>query len=1096
MEIATWLASLGLAQYTQAFADNAIDAEILPHLTADDLREMGVVAVGHRRRLLEAIAALQVRAEPRPAGAGERREVIVLFADLAGYTALSRELDAEDVHALLGRYFERVDRIVEEHGGRVDKHVGDCVMAVFGAPLAYGNEPERAARAALAVLDAMPAIAAETGRAVDAHVGIAGGQVVASGTGSTSHHEYTVTGDTVNLAARLTDSARGGEILVSDAVRRALGDRFDGDELAPLALKGIGEPARAWRLRRLLPTAPRRTPLVGRERELEQLRRALTECRASGRGQAIHIRGEAGIGKTRLLEEFRADALRAGFACHTGLVLDFGAGTGRDAVRALVRAILGLTEASAPDEAARAAEGGRTAGLVDPDDAVFLNDLLDIPQPSGLRALYDAMAPATREAGRRLVATRLVERASRRRPLVLQIEDLHWADPATVAHVADLVHAVCNCPLILVTTSRPEGDPFGDRAAAEQSDGAAPVIDLGPLDMATARALAEPFLAGDAARAERCIARAAGNPLYLEQLLRHAEETAEEGMPGSVRSLLQARLDRLARRDKAALQAAAVLGQRFDLATLRHLLDRPDYDARELLTRRLIAEHGGGFLFAHALVRDAAYDGLLRARRRELHRRAADWFDGRDAVLRAEHLDRAGDVAPAAEAYLAAASAQAAEYRHETALRLVDRGLELASAGDTRFELAYANGEILHDLGRMRAALAAYERAFAEATDDARRCRAWLGLATVKRTIDDLAGASADLDRAEMVAVDHGLVAERARVHVLRGNLCFPRGDIDGCLREHGRALELARRARLQEQEAAALGGLGDAAYMQGRMVSAHEAFRQCVELCQENGLGRIELANRPMLALTRWFAGDTRGALAEALTAVAAAERAAQRRACMVAHHAAYFCCHSLLDLAGARTHAEAAEALARELSARRFEAEAIAFRAELCRLSGNQTEALAAAAEALAICRETGMTFLGPYVLGLVARTTADPAERDTALAEGEALLAAGAVSHNHFLFRRDALEACLQVGAWDEAERHALALERYDSAERSQWTLFVAARGRALAAYGRGVATPVLVAELARVRAAGERLGHRDALPALNAALSDLAASAPPS
>lgn len=1088
MDIATWLESLGLAQYTQAFAENAVDAEILPHLTADDLREMGVVAVGHRRRLLQAIAALHGRGERRPAPAGERREVMVLFADLAGYTALSRELDAEDVHALLGRYFARVDRIVEEHGGRVDKHLGDCVMAVFGAPRAYGNEPERAARAALAVLAAMPALGAEAGRAMDAHVGIAGGEVVASRTGSASHHEYTVTGDSVNLAARLTDAARTGEILISDAVRRSLGERFDGDELAPLTLKGVGEAVRAWRLRRLLPAAPGRTALVGRDRELKQLRRVLAECRAGGRGRAIHIRGEAGIGKTRLLEEFRADALRAGFGCHTGLVLDFGAGTGRDAIRAVVRAILGLTVASTPDEAALAAEGGCTAGLVDRDDAVFLHDLLDLPQPSELRALYDAMAPATREAGKRLVAARLVERASRRRPLLLQIEDLHWADPATVAQVADLGHTCRQCPLILLTTARPDGDPFGDRGRVELGDDAALVIDLGPLDMAAARALAEPFLAGDAARAERCVARAAGNPLYLEQLLRHAEETGEEGIPGSVRSLLQARLDRLEPLDKAALQAASVLGQRFDLATLRHLLERPAYDVHELLARRLVREHGGGLLFAHALVRDAAYDGLLRGQRRELHRRAAAWFDGRDAVLRAEHLDRAGDALPAARAYLAAASAQAAEYRHEAALRLVDRGFELAGPGDIRSDLAVAQGEMLHDLGRMRAALAAYERALAEATDDARRCRAWLGLATVKRTIDDLDGAAADLDRAEAAAVGQGLLAERARVHLVRGNLCFPRSDIEGCVREHGRALELARRARLQEQEAAALGGLGDAAYMQGRMVSAHDAFRQCVELCQRTGLGRIELANRPMLAFTRWFAGDTRGALAEALAAVAAAERAAQRRACMVAHHAAYFCCHSLLDLPGAQAHAEAAEALARELSARRFEAEAIAFRAELCRLSGRRAEALAAAAQALAICRETGMTFLGPYVLGIVARTSGDPTERDTALAEGEALLAAGAVSHNHFLFRRDAIEACLQGGAWDDAEHHALALEQYDSAERSQWTSFVAARGRTLAAHGRGLGPPGLAAELARLRAEGERLGHYDALPALDAALSD--------
>ena len=170
MDVAAWLHGLGLGRYERAFRDNAVDGEVLPSLTAEDLKDLGVAAVGHRRKLLDAIAALRAGAEAGPAPpvgpaepAGERRQVTVLFADLAGYTALSRELDAEEVHALLDRFFERVDRMVEEHGGRVDKHIGDCVMAVFGAPVAHGNDAERAVRAALAIRDAMPAVSAEVG---------------------------------------------------------------------------------------------------------------------------------------------------------------------------------------------------------------------------------------------------------------------------------------------------------------------------------------------------------------------------------------------------------------------------------------------------------------------------------------------------------------------------------------------------------------------------------------------------------------------------------------------------------------------------------------------------------------------------------------------------------------------------------------------------------------------------------------------------------------------------------------------------------------------------------------------------------------------
>ncbi|HEX6015352.1 MAG TPA: hypothetical protein VFY87_26845 [Geminicoccaceae bacterium] len=523
---------------------------------------------------------------------------------------------------------------------------------------------------------------------------------------------------------------------------------------------------------------------------------------------------------------------------------------------------------------------------------------------------------------------------------------------------------------------------------------------------------------------------------------------------------------------------------------MRHVLGRPDYDTRGLTARSLVRPEGDSFLFAHALVRDAVYDSLLKSRRRELHRRAAGWFDGRDAVLRAEHLDRSGQPAAAAEAYLVAARAQAAEYRHELALRLVERGLELASDGNTRFALCCLQGDVLHHHGRMRAALEAYGQALAGAADDAERCRAWIGLAAVKRVTDDLDGAAADLDRAEAAAVAHGLLAEEARVHFLRGNLCFPRSDIEGCLREHRRSLELARRAGSAEQEAAALGGLGDAEYVQGRMVSAHGAFRRCVELCRQSGLGRIEVANLPMMACTQWFVGDTRGALTAALAGIAAARRVGHHRARTIAHHTAYLCCHSLADLTAARDHAEAALVVARQLGAKRFEVEALAFRAETYRLAGRQAEALADAAEALAISRATGMAYMGPFVLGVLALATDDASARDAALAEGEELLMGGAVSHNHFLFRRDAIEACLQRGAWDDAERHAAALERYASREPSPWTDFVVARGRALTAHGRQGRERSAAADLARLRAEGERLGHLDALPAIDAALAGAA------
>jgi class 3 adenylate cyclase/tetratricopeptide (TPR) repeat protein len=1101
MDLAAWLRGLGLEHYEQAFRDNAIEPEILPRLTAEDLKELGVTLVGHRRKLLDAIAALrgaetQASETAGPGSApsaspidaiGERRQVTVLFADLAGYTAWGQQLDAEEVHALLEQFFDRADRAIQEHGGHIDKHIGDCVMGVFGAPTAHDNDTERAARAALTVQAAIPELSSRVGHPIGVHIGIAGGQVVASRTGSAGHSEYTVTGDTVNLASRLTAAAEAGEILTSDDTRRALADRFDCADAGALSIKGFAEPVRAWRLRGLRQMTREQRPFVGRRGELRLLQTALATCRETGRGQAVYVRGEAGIGKTRLIEEVERAAAQSGFACHSALVLDFGGG-GRDAIRALVRSLLGAEVTSDEATTGTAAAAALRADLVASDDAVFLNDLLDLPQPADLRSLYEAMDIATRSLGQRRVVARVIERTSRQRPCLLIVEDLHWADQQTLGHLANLTATVAQCPALLVMTSRVEGDPLDEAWRSAASGALLTTIDLGPLPADDARSLAEALIAANTAFAERCVERAAGNPLFLDQLLRHADESQATAVPGSVQSLVQARIDRLDPIDKAAVQAASVLGQRFVFAALAHLLDKPDYIPERLVSRLLVRPQQaaeGVFLFAHALIRDAIYDTLLRSRRRELHRRAAEWFADRDPVSRAEHLERAEDP-EAAQAFLAAARSQAAEYRQEAALRLAEHGLALAEDRADRFGLMCLQAEILHDLGAMPEAKRAYEAAADAAVDDVEHCTARLGLAAVKRVTDDLTGAQADLEQAEAIAVRLDLVAEQARIHFLRGNLCFPRGDLEGCLREHGLALELAGRAGAAELEATALGGLGDAEYVRGRMISAHERFRRCVELCDQHGFGRIEVANRPMMAFTQWFAGDTRGALAAADTAIARAAQVGHRRAEMIGHHAAFFCRHALMDFDGARRHAEAALMLAQQLGARRFETEALVFRAELHRLAGRRAEALADAEEAVRISRETSIAFLGPFALGALALASEDPEARRAALREGEELLAAGAVSHNHLLFPRDAVEAYLDAGDWDGVERCAAELERYTRSEPLPFADFYISRARALSVWRRG--RPDL-AELEHLRDEGERLGLLVALPAINMAIGEL-------
>lgn len=1095
MDIAEWLKSIGLEQYALTFAENRIGADVLSELTDQDLRDLGVTALGDRKRLLVTIASLNKQptvtakptSEPSAAPEGERRQVTVLFADIAGFTALSERIGAEATHEVLNRYFGTADGIIADFGGSIDKHIGDNVMALFGAPVAHDNDPERAVRAALAIHQASHAIEVPDGSTLRLHIGIAAGQVVASGTGSATHRQYTVTGDSVNLAARLQELAGPDQTLISETVRRQTSGRFAVTGIAPQRLKGIKGPVEVWRVEGAVEAGEddRAALFVGRRSELNQCRAILDDVGTTRQGKIIVLRGAAGIGKSRLAGEVLSIARQAGFAIHRSRVLDFGSLSGQHAVPSLVLSLLGLSPSSNEAERAGAADEAVEAGALALARRVFLNDLLDLPQPIELRRVYNAMDDTARREGRRAVVARLVAWASRTTPQLIMVEDLHWADTQTLDILATMVAVAREHQVVFLGTTRPEGDPFEGPWRELGFDHPVSIINLGPLRPDEARALAAGFVQANDGRLADCLERAAGNPLFLEQLLQNVAENAGL-LPGSIRSLVLARIDRLNSRDKPAAQAASILGQHFTLAALRHLIDDPVYECGELLRNQLVRPEGEDFLFAHALIREGVYDSILTATRNRLHLRAADWFAPRDPVLRAEHLRAAGDPSAAA-AYLDGARSQLEKYRYEQAVALLKKGQALTNEPAIRVELALALGGAQHDMGTLVEARASFDEALEAAHDDTLRCRAWLGLAAVKRITEELDGALADIDAAEAAADRLGLKVELARVHYLRGNVLFPRGDIVGCMREHEAALVLAKSARSAELEASALGGLGDAEYMVGRMNSAHRHFQACVEVSRTHGLGRIEVANLPMVSITAMWCGEIERENATALEAIQAAREVGHSRAEMIAHHAAFFCKRSSNELLAARRHAEAAVELARRLGARRFEAEGLLWEADIDYLAGDRARALEIVRNAVAITREVGMTYMGPAILGGLALITDDEAERRTASAEAEALLEASSISHNHILFRIYAIEACLKAGEFDEAGRHAEALANYCPEEGLNLIMFFADRGRVLARAGRGEGPEKFAEEADRLIIAGEQMQQLVAVAELRRTLS---------
>jgi class 3 adenylate cyclase/tetratricopeptide (TPR) repeat protein len=1089
------LTELGLGQYAEAFAENGVDLSLLPELTNEDLKDLGVDRLVDRKTILKAVARTS-ESEDEPAAelsaattiAGERRQVTVLFADIAGYTKLSSELGAEETHALLNRYFEVVDSIVEGYGGSVDKHMGDNVMAVFGAPIAHDDDPLRAVRAALDIHERMATLADEAGHPLRTHIGIASGQVVASGTGSDAHREYTVTGDSVNLASRLQDQAAPCETLVSDALHHAVAAVVDCEPLGEVEVKGLDAPMRVWRVAALRDTADQadRSALVGRRAELRQFTAAIEACHETGRGGSIVVRGEAGIGKTRLVEEFMALAADHGFTDHKGLVLDFGVGKGQDAIRAIVRGLIGIPPGGGKAARLAAAEAAIADGLLTADQRVFLVDLLDLPQSAEDRMMYDAMANATRNEGKRDVVADLVRAVSGRMPILVIVEDVHWADPLTLTQLASMTATVADCPAMLVMTSRVEGDPFDQSWRGSTHGSPLLTIDLGPLHEEDAIVMAGAFVDATNQFAKSCIERAEGNPLFLEQLLRSAEERGEEDMPASIQSLVLARMDRLSTADKPALQAASVIGQRFSPNLLNHLLETDEFDCENLVRHNLVRLEGSEFLFTHALIQEGVYGSLLKQRRQALHKKCAEWFSEYDLVLHAEHLDHAGDPS-AGDAYLEAARDQAAQYRFEQAMSLADRGLARAEKGSVQHRLRCLKGELLHELDDVGSSIAVFQEALDQASDDVERCEAWLGLAAGMRVTTEFEGALELLDHAEPIAVRHNLTNQLSRLHHLRGNLFYTVGEIEGCRKQHQLALDFALEARSLDDEARALAGLGDAEYAHGRMRSAYESLRSCVDRCREIGSGRVEVANRSQMANAFLYLGTTDAVLAGSCEAVEAAAKVGHHRAEM---NALCGVCNVAVEMDDSdllRANSDRALALAQRLQARGWEPLLLSYSAWAHHLCGERDRAHELLEQAVA--NEAAIAFVGGWSLGMLSVVTDNPETRTRALRDGKALLRKGSNGASSLHFYRHAMNACWQSAMWEELEQLAQGLEDYTHDEPLPWSDFCIARGRALAAVGRGDANGQANQKLSSLVGEANRMGYKASVPALEDTLSRL-------
>jgi len=677
----------------------------------------------------------------------ERRIVTVLFCDLAGFTARAEALDPEDVRAFLVPYYDVLTAEITRHGGLVDRFLGDGVMALFGAPVAHEDDPERAVRAALRIIEGVPSLGLE----LQVRLGINTGDVLFA-TGQGGERDDSVTGDAVNTAARLQAAAPVDAVVVGETTYRATAHLFRCEPLEPIRAKGKAEPVPLWRplgpiARRAGELHPEATPFVGRDVELALLEALFERARATPSLEVATILAEPGLGKSRLVRELarHLEALPDLVTWRLGRCLPYGDGAGLWALGEIVKV---------------------HAGILDTDDQTAVSARLDAvltePDPSLRAWMKDRLGPlvglqVTSEPPQQEEAftawRRFVESIARRGPTVLVVEDLHWADDTLVAFLSHLADHVAGLPLFLVTTARPE---LEERHPAWLSrTRRSSVVSLAALPEPSMAALvAELIPRASPEMTATILDRAAGSPLYAEQLaailrdrpaMRRTDGLDDEAIPPSIAALLAARIDALPAAPKAVLLDASVIGRTFwpgaVAAVGGHEPAEVETQLDELVRRDLIRpaypssmESEEEFTFWHALLRDVAYAKLTRRARLARHRAAAAWITERAGTaiggageIVVAHLDRALELARATgaaaelgriRAALVGALLDAADTAIQTdlprALTHLRRAVEMMEPADARRPAAMRSlGHALSASSDYPEAVAAFESAAA-----------------------------------------------------------------------------------------------------------------------------------------------------------------------------------------------------------------------------------------------------------------------------------------------------------------------------------------------------------------------------------------------
>ncbi|MDR7419328.1 MAG: adenylate/guanylate cyclase domain-containing protein [Armatimonadota bacterium] len=792
-----------------------------------------------------------MKTSARDAGSvqGERRLVTVLFADVVGSTTLAERMDPEDWTSIMNRAFETMSQAVVRYEGTVGQFIGDEILAYFGAPTSHEDDAERAVRAALDMIAGIQELAAElaTAEGIDfrIRVGVNTGMAVVGEVGSQAKREYTAMGDAVNVAARMRAAARPGTILIADPTYRLVTHRFDCVAVGSLEVKGRVDPVAAYEVRGIRLHVGRvrgipglDSPMVGRQAELQRLQRVLDVVRA-GVGRAAAVIGEPGIGKSRLIGEWRNSAGSEDIRWVHGSCLSYGRGLAYHLLLDLIRSLLGALPDSDEREVRErlAATVQDLLGSRDGDVYAAVAHLLALHLEPSERDRIERLDAHARQSHYVAALRHLLIASAGRRTLVLVCDDVHWADPSSVDLLSRLLPTVQESRILLVLTTRPDRETDGWKlltAARDRLGEALTEITLSPLSLDDSQRLVANLLAIESLPPwlrQAILQKAEGNPFFVEEVVRMlidrgaivrrddrwvaaGEITALE-LPDTLRALLRARIDRLPPEAGQALKIASVIGREFPARLLREIVHEPALGTLESwdLIRLATVEPEVVYAFRHALVQDAAYEALLKRERAGLHLKVGEalerlYPDRREdlAGILAYHFENAAAPARATEYLVLAGRHALRRFAMREARAFLDRAAALLPADPAGAEALRRVVEI--NLMRVEAGY------------------------TFVPFNDDLALAEATLPLAQRLG-DRALLAETsyliAKIRYGRGD----RPDAPALQEAVQQVLEIGNALGNEKYVGLARGLLGEAAYLSGRYREAIAQYQQALPLLE-----------------------------------------------------------------------------------------------------------------------------------------------------------------------------------------------------------------------------------------------------------------------